>query len=864
MIIKILNYDNRAKDLRGGKALQKSAFNTAGHCARYIIGLHLDPEQLAAAKSAGIVADYVTAEHLKSDRIGELYASNLPRGKPAEQADMFAVHAAAAGIKRFRHIIWSHGINEPVDAPMMKEHREIIARVMQIEECPAIGADHQDTDYDHHHEAVVTIDPLDGRLVEFGQGWWKEAAQIAIAVCEYRSGLTPEANRRYAADETGVYHTFSDTKIADADGLIIRDAEGCADRTVVREVHARHREFEAKNYAGDGQEPGSSWSLQRAVTILAEPRLKKARTWLELHRSFARVGLRLVRSPTGADIEAVGFGSWEDRTLASGAVGSEFTLGRLQTRGGLGDFVPAPGDLDIRPFVMPRYNELEDEDEELDLQHRRQTRKNLIEVEKEIKTHNRAQQEAIREAKLGGRHNDKIREQAAKSKRERLNLQSVARRIGIRKQPKNWQRAAHVASQEFFSAFSAGPDDGNTNEKLRRQMKADWEDRNRLYRQQQIAHSNAYFRDGHLFFVETDNLVVLHSRSNEARKDALLLAEKKFGTVKIMAGRRDTAELIALAVELDIKLSPKHDKLAKAHREKLAAGQTHSRLGRHKTRQKALQRLREMRGLRLRDKKLRRIRLGEVGERQRRHFETANAIADEHYRNVYGGPNPDIAAMQIIDKLAQDKLTLSSSRSSADKIRFWDDEKVREAFKDEPHLLLRPITQTALRFMQRVEAQRRLWICHSITSGAGRIENGRFVTKNSSDEWAVKFFQEQSRDPKFQQMLAIAVARPESFANVSPRRPELEVWEALCSGAPPVGNTRQIAAHIIHGMTKREDRRNVLETLTSTSSKQLRYERKLFGGGLLDWPTITSSQTGRSRNHRATGTAARSDKSNER
>jgi hypothetical protein len=204
VIIRIWDYTKSSDGLIGGQALQLKAFATANACARYIMGLQLKPSELEAARLAGIVAEYITAEQLESKRIQALYMSHLPSSKPEDQAAMFAVHAASAGIDRFRHIVWSHGIEEPVDSSMMAEHRKIIAKVLQIEPCPAIGSDHGDTDNGHHHEGVITVDAETGHVVEFGQGWWKEASQIAIAICEFRSDLTSEPNRRYVADETGV------------------------------------------------------------------------------------------------------------------------------------------------------------------------------------------------------------------------------------------------------------------------------------------------------------------------------------------------------------------------------------------------------------------------------------------------------------------------------------------------------------------------------------------------------------------------------------------------------------------------------------------------------------------------------------
>lgn len=362
MILKIWDYAGRSSRLRNGAARQRHALETALGCASYIVGLHRSEEQLEEDRLAGAVAQYLTAEQLEGERIRKLYSSNLSSWDPEGQVREIAFHTSSAGIEKLRHMVWSHRFDEQTDDAMMDEHRAIIAKVMQVEKCPSIGADHGDTDYDHHHEAVVAIEPVTGRSVEFGQGWWQEAAQIAVAVCEFRSGLKPEPNRRYIADETGVYHTFSDIKIANADGIIPKDASGFADRALVRKVQKAHTVFKKENEPVNDHFSGEPWKIERAIAMLAGPRIKNARCWEDVHRSLARVGMRYVKVAGGAQIHVVGYGEPWDRNFSAGTAGSGAAYGKLKNRRKFGEFEDAPEDLVIRGFVMPTFNEKEEED----------------------------------------------------------------------------------------------------------------------------------------------------------------------------------------------------------------------------------------------------------------------------------------------------------------------------------------------------------------------------------------------------------------------------------------------------------------------------------------------------------------------
>lgn len=831
MIIRIWDYTKSADGLIGGQALQTKAFVTANACARYIMGLQLRPPELEAAKLAGIVAKYMTTEQLESERIQALYASHLPSSKPEDQAAMFAVHAASAGIDRLRHIVWSHGIEEPVDPSMMAEHREIIAKVLQIEPCPAIGSDHGDTDNDHHHEAVITVDAKTGNVVEFGQGWWKEASQIAIAICEFRSDLTSEPNRRYVADETGVYHTFSDIKVADADGQIIRDSNGAVNRKIVLDIQKEQRKFEIANELPETVDPKNLWDLQRAVEILATPRILKAKSWDEVHRNLARVGLRYVKAPGGANLEAVQFGDdWADRTLAASAAYPNAAFGKLSNK--LGPFEPAADGMVVRPFVMPRYNA--PMGEKVDGQYRKLARDQFVMLTDDLKAANRTAQDEIYNADLGEKTNEAIKLQAARAKYEREIAKAVAENILIKKKSK---ASASFTIPEEDNVFATLSPEGFSSTRRRRKRldeQDEWED---LYKKRRTAAGTEYLRLGRIAFVETENLITMRSRSTQARIHALKLAQRKFGTVKIMASKRETAKLIELAAEYGIPLDASHRELAEQHLAKIKSDLRGSVAHRHFRNKNALRDLLSLLVAKKKDKANRDWELFSMDDLQDM-LHTKSDIADERNKGVNPEGDPDKAAMRIIDRISRNELTLSSSRYSDTDLPYADDPVLRKAFAGVSYLLVRQKTQTALQVLERIELQKRRWICAAIISGRVVVSGDALTVTDKADQRAADFYTAQYADPKFRRMLVIAQARPERFAGQADRQPEIRVWQDLCQeeGSPMRDLRLQFAARELHRITPPEDRAALLAQLSEADADILRRTPALFTGFHLDWP----------------------------
>ncbi len=362
MIAKIWRYELAAGATSAG-AKQRVAYDIALGCSCYVLAVSPYSEAMDTFELARRVGDYVGAPDTVPERILRSYASGLVSKQPVAQASELAVHAANAGLGRVYHLVYSYREDDAPDLDTQTEHREIFQQVLHGGIAPSVGADHGDQPNPHHHELMVAVNPLSGEGVSFGQGWYIEACHIALAICEYRSELQPEPNRRYVADERGVYHMLSGARIADADGRMVRDPddETLVDRKVIVAMQKQHDAIMKNNVAPDPELAGKPWAVERAVELMAAQRIKYSESWQELHRSLAMVGIRYTKTGTTARLELEQYGRDEadrnlfvDDKIEAGAAGSQAVLGRLSKR--LGTFEPASADLKVRPFVMPRYD----------------------------------------------------------------------------------------------------------------------------------------------------------------------------------------------------------------------------------------------------------------------------------------------------------------------------------------------------------------------------------------------------------------------------------------------------------------------------------------------------------------------------
>lgn len=170
---------------------------------------------------------------------------------------------------------------------------------------------------------------------------------------EYEQGWACEPNALYRANEYGVFHNET--------GIQVRDAGGITGRYPSKEQRAESREAAAvqqENLPIEEQlsEGARAYerrtqlaSFERLAKTVVKPILRTARSWPAVHERLAEQGFEYETGGSGARIR------WADRTLAASTADRSAALGQMEKRSGLGPFVardPSVRVADRRPMSL--------------------------------------------------------------------------------------------------------------------------------------------------------------------------------------------------------------------------------------------------------------------------------------------------------------------------------------------------------------------------------------------------------------------------------------------------------------------------------------------------------------------------------
>ena len=835
MIAKIWRYELAAGATSAG-AKQRVAYDIALGCSCYVLAVSPYSEAMDAFELARRVGDYVGAPDTVPERILRSYASGLVSKQPVAQASELAVHAANAGLGRVYHLVYSYREDDAPDLDTQTEHREIFQQVLHGGIAPSVGADHGDQPNPHHHELMVAVNPLSGEGVSFGQGWYIEACHIALAICEYRSELQPEPNRRYVADERGVYHMLSGARIADADGRMVRDPddETLVDRKVIVAMQKQHDAIMKNNVAPDPELAGKPWAVERAVELMAAQRIKYSESWQELHRSLAMVGIRYTKTGTTARLELEQYGRDEadrnlfvDDKIEAGAAGSQAVLGRLSKR--LGTFEPASADLKVRPFVMPRYDLPVDAQKAEERAAAREAKKQRAELEQHLKDEGAIDRREAQSGNLGKLMAYTSELLAEPRREEMLAVEELLVTLGAKRKRKARKPTQDRKRQDGQSAepilffdeseaeglFWRGPpeneeDDSGKETAQEKQRKIDQARRAAAEREDEVRRRlevqpysvitrksvRAYFRGRELAIVERHHIVAVHAKDQQTKIDALLLSQAKFGKVKLLGRRAWIREAAALSAELGIKLDKSQQHLAEQHLERIAkvpsarliwgpskpVEQTTTRPATAAKEAAAADAIKRrqvyQKQLMSEIEQQRRIRERLVEEKGPFWFtrlKQERDVDDERARRVIPIPIKLHVAQWHLDKMDRNRLLLMTSSFEQEGVRFLDDEALLQTLEGYHSHILRPELQARLKALKAIHHYRLLWTRNALTDGIVRIENNVLTASRKEDDWAIGFYEQQRKDASFRLMVM-----PEAKSRVDQRMldtpPEITAW----------------------------------------------------------------------------------------
>ncbi|KNH03580.1 polyprotein [Qipengyuania citrea LAMA 915] len=689
-----------------------------------------------------------------------------------ERALAFAYLNAKFGRKALKHIVVSYR-EGPVSLEMAERHRDTFLRVLGAENCAGFYGLHGDTDHPHFYLALCAYDLTDENLDKWGQGFEIEAIHIALALCERDDMMPCEPNRRYVADKSGVYHTLSGIKVADKDGHIYRSTQ------MLRIPGLQHK-MEQHIRTPDGLEEGAAVPADASIKILGRAALECAHDWGSFHQGLARVGLRYELYEAAGEI--IG-GYLVPIDAESGATprvkASEIGAGYKKLVGKFGDveYQQPPSDLWFRPFQTLGYvgkPELE------------------IEADEREKQRRLAEDEGLKnfKAEIASRHHDdglssKAVEKAREAKKRKRSLPSP----GVSEDALKNEDASYRAHERNFADGLDRTLTQERGEKRGRPRKEPVEaliwgaatsiehDARPLAKRYFAIRSEGRrsFYDGELLaFSETRNFVALHSNRQQHQIDALLLAHKKFGAIRIKAPRKQRRQLVKLAIEYGNALDGSHQAEVRMINGRAAAVQLliPPRLRQRSAGSRSMSsnspapdsernatgvsldhpltkeaRLRRDRRLRLADLRYQSQRDGR--ERKHRcslHFpsysipwmEERNEAALEA-RGPNPPPNEANLARRKLEAIDRNELMLVSSVGEHHEYRFLDDQRLLAAFSTNKRWLLFADIQNRLRAMAAIQAHERRWVAVASKFGRIKVEKEGLMVVDKTDDWRSNF-----------------------------------------------------------------------------------------------------------------------------
>ena len=859
MIIKIWRYKVRQQKGTRPRTAQKNAFDIAFGCASYIAGLKIEPECVEAFENALTVADGSSDARRAGDYIvrqddhdvaGTL-GHGLGDGDILEQIQMMAVAAASAGLEHFYHYTWSHRDGEMFAPYELARQNRTIRHVLEASGCPSLEAYHREKRRGkpqiHGHGNLLSVDQS-GVGKPLAHSWYREAAQVAIAVVERDDCLRPEPMRRYIATDEGVFGLFTGVRVADRSGRILRardsakvDREGepIPDGGLMARARGQHEAIIEGNDAPDGLEPGAQWPLERFAEIVIAPRIKAARNWQELHRNLAPLGIRYVMVGNTGRLLAIGengepSGEW----VGAGAAYPNASPKRLNKRFRSEKFEPPKGELDLRPLTMPVFNRPDDAPEEraeikeLAKQETAKLKPEMKAIERHLADAGRRRRKDIQQAKLGKGHNTAIAEEAARRRNEEETVREFAIAKGTRRsrktaapKPKLTERIGgwRPISLIIWGALRL----------RRKKASAKW--RSNLDQRYDIRFEGGrveYWLRGHagdatLAFVESDNLITVRHTTRRVNIDALEIASEKYERIRIAGTERAISDSIKIAAELDLVLEDNQAETGLEHRKAVAARRTGSILEASRRFHKTTDDRARTRQAARRDRKDRDF-FTETAVRGESNSLKASIAAylNSNQRTLAHADDAEVieARRRLDEDIDHDRLFLASSCYhvcyQGHHFRFLDDGALTKAFSEAPALLIDREMQDRLRAIEAIQLDKRRIIAAAIVAGAASISDGELSIDGPQAAWAQDFWKAQRSDPTFQRLIAVAWARPDRFTYDESARPgERSRTLALQNNELPLAKAiaRQMLAYERINITAAEGNRSPMETASIPS-----------------------------------------------
>lgn len=242
------------------------------------------------------------------------------------QAEMSAMaDGAKSSPNPVLHLVISWQEGEQPTFEQVDEAVRLLMKELGLEGHGVIYALHLDTDNLHCHVAISRVHPVTEKVILPNRGFDLEAIHRAIARIEHAQGWEREAHGRYQVMD---------------DGQLARYGNG--DKSFKRPRQPRQ----------DMEHRTGAKSAQRIAIEKASPVITGASNWDELHQSLASLGMRYVKTGSGA-VVFIG-----DTAVKASSIDRNASLTRLQKR--LGPFqLPSESTPAMTPFLPDASNPLQ-------------------------------------------------------------------------------------------------------------------------------------------------------------------------------------------------------------------------------------------------------------------------------------------------------------------------------------------------------------------------------------------------------------------------------------------------------------------------------------------------------------------------
>ena len=455
--------------------------------------------------------------------------------------------------------------------------------------------------------------------------------------------------------------------------------------------------------------------------------------------------------------------------IAASKVYANAGLGKLSSRFARnGGYRPADPDLEVRRFVMPRYEAL-DEARRQQYSEARREQEECDALIQHLGKDNARRYHALRDREKG----DDVNAQRARRRRNHLAEvdRAKAMKAALSAKVGNESDSRFYDTNDESLAIVWGPPPASSSEARRRKAEEKQAEIDRRY---EIDHANGrrYFLDGQLAFILRLRTLEVFSRKRRVQIDALKMARLMFRKVRFAARHAMRVRLARIAAELKIPIGePVMDKVGLAHSKNAIAGlspQIVASADRFEATSAERARLRAS------SKAAKRSRPFEGNEEEHARTLDIEALvaaydaAQVRAEKAMQPPPFEAAQNRLKSDIDHDALLLCSSRQVQHRegvaYRFLDDAQLRRHFREDPEMLIDPQIQDDLSAIEMIQRAKRRWIAAAIVADRAKVENGNLIVDDPSQSWAKNFWKAQGADPTFRRLIAVARARPERFA----------------------------------------------------------------------------------------------------